>query len=327
MVGQRRYDSEVLDVRRLQVLREVARRGSLSGAAEALTYTPSAVSQQIAALEREAGVLLLERRARGVVLTEAGAVLVEHAEHVLDAIEAAEAALVELSAVRAGHLRFASFATAGATIVPRAVDAFRAQHPQVDVRVEQATSVDGVARLRRGQLDIVLTVDQDLAPDLEIVELFDDPFCVALPRTHPLAFASAELRLEDLSGERWIDVPGDAAGGDVLARACARIGIKHRVAYESDDYTAIHELVAAGLGVALLPDLALFPANDDVVLRRLGRDGPSRRIQAATRPKLLRSRAASAMLDILSGLTPRRRTGPARPQAVAAAAPSRYAGE
>lgn len=328
----------MLDVRRLQVLVEVARRGSLSGAAGALSYTPSAVSQQIAGLEREAGVTLVERRARGVVLTEAGKVLVEHAEHVLAALQAAEAALAELCALRAGRLRLASFATAGATMVPRAVDAFRARHPQVDVRVEQATSVQGVARLRQGRLDIVLTVDQEPAPDVAIINLFDDPFRVALHRDHPLA-AAPELRLADLAGERWIDVPREAPGCEVLATAFGRLGLGYRVAYESDDYTAIHELVGAGLGVALLPDLALFPANDDVVLRPLGLDAPYRRIQAATRPEHLRAPAASAMLAILQQLEPRRRTLPATAdvasgaaaapvtaQAVLAAAPSRYAG-
>lgn len=309
----------------MQVLLEVARRGSLSAAAEALSYTPSAISQQISALEREAGVTLIERRARGVVLTEAGQVLVEHAERVLAAIDAAESALAALSAMQSGHLRLASFATAGATIVPRAIDAFRALHPQVDVRVEQATSVDGVARLRRGRVDIVLTVDQLPAPDLEITELFDDPFRVALPRAHALA-NSPQLRLEDLAGERWIDVPSTVPGGEVLAEAYSRAGLEHRVTYESDDYTAIHELVAAGLGVALLPDLALFPPNADVVLRDLGPGGPVRRIQAATRPAHIRSPAATAMLEILRQLEPRRRTVSGADQTAATAAPSRYVG-
>lgn len=310
----------MLDVRRLQVLCEVARRGSLSGAAEALTYTPSAISQQIAALEREAGVTLVERRARGVVLTEAGRVLVEHAELVLAELEAAEAALAELSALRRGHLRFASFATAGATIVPRAVDAFSALHPQVDVRVEQATSAAGIVRLRQGRLDIVLTVDQNSGPDVEITELFDDPFRVALHRTHPRA-GEPTLHLADLAGEKWIDVPRNAPDGEVLARAYEQLGIKVHVAYESDDYTAIHELVGAGLGVALLPDLAFFPANADVVLRPLTGASPTRRIQAATRREPLRSPAAAAMLAILRDLQPRRRGTQDSAQTAATAAP------
>ncbi len=287
-----------------------------------LAYTPSAVSQQIATLEREAGVTLIERQARGVVLTEAGALLVHHATMVLDGLAAAEAALAELRSLRRGQLRLASFATAGASIVPRAVDLFRMHHPQVEVRVEQATSFEGIARLRQGRLDIVLTVDQDSTADIEVTGLFDDPFRVALHRGHPLA-AAATLRLADLAGDRWVDVPRDTAGGAVLAQACERAGIEHQVFCESDDYTAIHELVGAGLGVALLPDLALFPTNDDVVLRSLGADGPSRRIQAATRRGPYRSPAAAAMLRILQGLEPRRRGPLLANQWVASSAPRR----
>ena len=119
----------MLDIRRLRVLSEVARHGSLAAAAQDLSYTGSAVSQQIAALEREVGTRLLERRARGVVLTEAGRTLVAHAEEILARLDAAEAALAALADLRRGHLRMASFATAGASILPRAVDAFRARHP------------------------------------------------------------------------------------------------------------------------------------------------------------------------------------------------------
>lgn len=305
----------MLDVRRLRVLREVARCGSLTAAAEALSYTPSAVSQQIAALERQAGMALIERRPRGVLLTAAGRVLVEYAERVLDELDAAEAALAEFAAVRQGKLWMASFATAAGTIVPRAVDAFRARYPEVEIRVEQATSAAAVARLRQGSLDLALTVDQRSTPEVEITELFTDPFRVALHRGHPLA-AQQAVRLADLAGESWIDVPGSPES-DVLPRAFARLGVSYRVGYESDDYTAIHELVGAGLGVALLPDLALFPANDEVVLRPLAPASLFRRIQAATRPEPLRSPSASAMLAILRELKPRRRTPPpadTRPQ-------------
>ena len=295
----------MLDVRRLRVLQEVARRGSLSAAAEALSYTPSAVSQQIAALERQVGMALVERRARGVLLTAAGRVLVEYADRVLAELDAAEAALAEFSAVRRGQLRMASFATATGTIVPRAVDAFRMRYPEVEVRVEQATSPAGIARLRQGALDLALTVDRDPTPDVEITELFTDPFRIALHRNHPLA-GQPELHLTDLAGEPWIDVPRSPEA-DVLPHAFARLGLAYRVAYESDDYTAIHELVGAGLGVALLPDLALLPEHPDVVLRPLVPDSPVRRIQAATRPETLRSPAASAMLAILRDLKPRRR--------------------
>jgi DNA-binding transcriptional LysR family regulator len=316
----------VLDVRRLRVLREVARRGSLSRAAEVLSYTPSAVSQQIAALEREAGMALLERRARGVVLTEAGHTLVAHAHVILDRLEAAEAALAELADLRRGRLRMATFATAGASILPRAVDTFRARHPAVELTVGQADPDETVARLREGALDIGLGIDLPPSPaeGVEAIDLFDDPFRLALHRDHRLA-AAGELSLADLREETWIDVPSSMSGGRVLAEACRRAGFTPRVAFESDDYTAIQELVGAGVGIALLPDLALRPRQDAVVLRALHRPALHRRIQAVTRTPAFRSPAAEAMLAVLRELAERRaRAGEpgAAPQAVAAVAPA-----
>ena len=312
----------MLDVRRLRVLREVARRGSLAGAADVLSYTPSAVSQQIAALEREAETRLLERRARGVVLTEAGQVLVEHAELILGSIEAAEAALAGLAELRLGHLRIASFATAGASVLPRAIDAFRARHPGVEITVGQANPMESVDLLRNGRLDLALTVDLDERPDegVEVIHLFNDPVQLALHRDHPLA-AKPDLRLDELAEEKWIDVPRATSGGQVLVRACAKAGFTPLVAFESDDYTAIQELVGAGVGIALLPDLALCPSHPLVVLRSLGVGAPWRNIQAATRPLAFRSPAASAMLEILHDQRPQPRGG--RLELAAASVPSR----
>jgi DNA-binding transcriptional LysR family regulator len=310
----------MLDVRRLRVLREVARRGSLAGAADVLSYTPSAVSQQISVLEREAGTRLLERRARGVVLTEAGRTLVHHAGVILDQLEAAEAALAALADLRRGHLRMASFATAGASVLPRAVDAFRARHPGVELTVGQASPRESVARLREGRLDIALTVDLEERPTegVEVIHLFEDRLRLALHRDHPLA-ARDEVRLEDLEHETWIDVPLATSGGQTAARACARAGFVPRVAFESDDYTAIRELVGTGAGIALLPDLAKFAPHESVVLRSLGPDRPFRNIQVATRPEAFRSPAASAMLEILCEQRPAQPT----PQVAAATPPSR----
>ena len=309
----------MLDVRRLRVLREVARRGSLAAAADVLSYTPSAISQQIAALEREAGVRLLERRARGVVLTEAGQVLVEHADVILGRLEAAETALAALAELRRGHLRMASFATAGASVLPRAVDTFRARHPAVELTVGQASPMQSVERLRTGRLDLALTVDLDPRPaeGVEVIHLFDDPVQLALHRDHPLA-GKPDLRLEDLAEETWIDVPRTTSGGQVLMRACTAAGFVPRVRFESDDYAVIQRLVGAGAGVALLPELAFSPAHPAVVLRSLGAHVPSRTIQAATRAERFRSPAAAAMLEILREQRP-----PSRVQLAAATPPSR----
>jgi DNA-binding transcriptional LysR family regulator len=301
----------VLDVRRLRVLREVARRGSIAAAADALSFTSSAVSQQIAVLERETGVVLLERRARGVVLTEAGETLVGHVDTILGEIEHAESALRRLADLRQGRLRLACFATAGATVLPWAVRAFRARHPQVELSVSQASPAEGVALVRAGAADLALVVDAEDGPEgVDVVHLFDDPLRLALHRDHPLAGAPA-IALGQLAAETWIDVPSRSSGGKVLQRACAAAGFTPRIEYESDDYSAIRELVGVGAGLALLPDLARFGPHETVVLRSLemaGADAPRRRIQAATRSAPFRSPAASAMLELLLG------PGPWRPE-------------
>jgi DNA-binding transcriptional LysR family regulator len=315
----------MLDVRRLRVLCEVAHRGSLAAAADALSYTASAVSQQIAALEREAGTTLLERRARGVVPTEAGRVLVGHAEAVLAELDAAETALRDLAEVRRGQLRIASFATAAANVLPQAIDRFRLRHPAVQIRVDQASPADSIRRLAGGSLDLALVVDLEppWPEGVEVVHLFDDPVRLALHRDHPCASAT-EIGLQDLRDETWIDVPARTSGGKVLSRACEAAGFAPRIGLESDDYTVIQELVGVGAGVALLPDLALCPPHDGVVLRALGPDGPRRHVQAATRAPAFRSAAAAAMLAVLREVRPRLRSAPtASAQPATVAPPSR----
>jgi DNA-binding transcriptional LysR family regulator len=294
----------MLDVKRLRVLREVAAKGSFSAAAESLAYTQSAVSQQIAALEREAGTRLVERSARGVRLTEAGAALVRHADVILARLADAEAELEAIAGLRGGRLRLVSFATAGATIMPRAIAQFRDRHPGVELSLEPAEPDEALARLRAGECDIALTIDAPFCtPDDDGVErrhLLDDPMYVVLPRSHPLA-AKPRIRLDELSAEPWI---GGSSGGCpdtlILLRACQRAGFEPRIAFHSDDYLAIQGFVAAGVGVSLIPDLALLAVREDVAIRALGGDAPVRSIEAATMRDGYRSPAVDAMLEILA---------------------------
>src|ERR671932_1165098 len=174
----------MLDVRRMRVLREVARRGSFSAAAESLAYTQSAVSQQIAALEREAGTRLVERSARGVRLTDAGRALVEHADAILARLADAEAELEAIAGLRGGRLRLASFPSAGATIMPEAIARFRERHPAVELTLEPAEPEPSIAKLRAGEVDIALDITPGFRPPaddgIERVHLLDDPMYVAL---------------------------------------------------------------------------------------------------------------------------------------------------
>src|SRR5918911_937472 len=148
----------MLDVRRLRVLREVAARGSFSAAADALHFTQSAVSQQIAALEREAGMPLVERNARGVRLTHAGEVLIGHTDVILARLADAEAELEALAGLRGGRVRMASFPSAGATIMPEAIARFRARHPAVELTLEPADPELALVKLRSGDADLILDI-------------------------------------------------------------------------------------------------------------------------------------------------------------------------
>ena len=198
----------MLDVKRMRVLREVANRGSFSAAAESLSFTQSAVSQQVAALEREVGTTLLERGPRGVRLTDAGRTLVSHADAILARIDCAEDDLAALAGLRGGRLRLASFQSAGATLVPRAVAQFHDRHPDVELSMVEAEPDDAQERLRSGDIDLALVYDFEPVPDtlgkdLELTHLIDDRYDAVLGKDHKLA-GRRRLKLADLSGEPWI---------------------------------------------------------------------------------------------------------------------------
>src|ERR687898_2525882 len=201
----------MLDVRRMRVLREVAVRGSFSAAADALSFTQSAVSQQIAALEREAGTTLVQRSARGVRLTEAGEAVVRHAEAIMARLAEAEAELEAIAGLRGGRLRMASFESAGASLMPLAIAAFSSQHPAVELSLSLSEPEDCVPLLRSGDLDLAVVFESAVtAPDdgIERVHLVEDPMYLVLPRDHPLA-NRRRLRLADLEGEAWIGGQAD----------------------------------------------------------------------------------------------------------------------
>src|SRR6266536_136099 len=175
----------MLGLRRLQVLREVARHRSLAAAAKSLSYTPSAISQQISALEREVGVGLVDRSARGAVLTDAGRLLVGYADQILGLLNVAEEELQAMLGLRAGRLRFGAFSTAGAVLVPRAIKAFRDRHPDVEVRLVELAPEESVQQLRVHEIDLALIYQfpvEDLPLDgLEYVPVLDDRLNIALP--------------------------------------------------------------------------------------------------------------------------------------------------
>jgi len=269
----------VFDATRLAVFREVVRRGSLSAAAQALNFTQPAVSRQIAALEREADAQLLERTPRGIRLTEAGRVLLGHAEAILDRMSAAHAQIESVARMAGGRLRIGAFQTATATVVARAIAAFAHEHPNVELSLVEAVTRDAVRRLRSGDIDLaVVTHFPDLdGADVEVVDLVDDELLVALPATHRLAH-KPRLRLRDLRDETWIEAGGGGTQPTLLAAAARAHGFEPRVSFAAEQWLSKQGLVAAGVGVTLIPGLAIASVRDDIVLRSLGPHGPRRRV-------------------------------------------------
>src|SRR3954452_20517845 len=229
----------MLDVRRLRVLREVATRGSFSAAADALHFTQSAVSQQIAALEREAGTTLVERNARGVRLTEAGEILVRHTDVILARLADAEAELEAINGLRGGRLRLAACPSAGASIAPAAIARFRELHPSVELSMVPAEPPEGEDKLRAGEVDISLSIQAPWEPDLqdglERTHVLDDVMFVCLPRNHRHA-SKTKLRMEDLADEAWLLGSGsNCPDSSIFLRACSRANFEPQIAFNSDD--------------------------------------------------------------------------------------------
>jgi DNA-binding transcriptional LysR family regulator len=289
----------MLDPRRLQVLRAVAAHGSVSAAAEALFLTQPAVSRQLAKLEQEAGTRLLDRTPRGVRLTAAGAALAERADAIAGQLVAAESEARAFAGLERGVLRVAAFASAAATFVLDAVTAFHRRHPGVELSFREGPLEPSVAALRGGDLDVAVVFrwEEDAGGtlgDLHLVHLFDDPMYVALPHDHRLA-RRREVRLPDLAEEPWIH--GTQPGG-LIQRACVAAGFEPRVVGRTDQTQISQSLVAAGLGVTMVPGLTRARGRGDLTFLPLV-PRLTRRIDAVSLGGRLRPAAVEAMLALL----------------------------
>jgi DNA-binding transcriptional LysR family regulator len=274
----------VIDLRRLQVLRALADHGTVRAAAEKLYLTPSAVSQQLTALEHEVGHPLLVRQGRRVRLTAAGELLVEHAKAVLAELERAEASLAACAAGTVGTVEVASFASAITQVVAPSIVALRRRAPDVRVLVRDAEAHNSLMMLLAGEIDIAISMEytstlQADARRLTRFPLYAEPFDVVLPPEHRLGAAS-EVALHELRDDDWIaPLPGNPCRA-VAQVCCENAGFVPNITHTSDDFHAVVALVAAGTGVALVPRTAIV-GNQDVVAVPVAEKPPTRRVFAA----------------------------------------------
>lgn len=290
-----------MDVRRLLIFRTVVRNGSLGAAARELGWTQPAVSQHLAALEKETGTQLLLRSSHGVTPTEAGQRLAVHAEAIAAQLEAATREIEDITALRRGSVRFATFPSAAATILPPALAAMRERAAGVDVRFEELEPPEAVQALREGELDLALVFrypesDIDAEGALEWTPLLEDHVRLVLPADHPRANDSS-LRLEDLAEETW--VAGCARCRAHLLASARGAGFEPRIGHSTDAAHVVLALLRHGGGAALLPAIALEDATTAGLTVRDMEGVTSRTIGLMNRPGALRIPAVESLVEAL----------------------------
>jgi DNA-binding transcriptional LysR family regulator len=292
----------MLDLGRLKALHAVATHGTVGAAAEVLGYTPSAVSQQIAKLERETRTTLLERRGRGVALTDAAVLLADAAERVLKLVEEAEVALEEHRGAAVGRLCIGSFATAARGLLPGVLVALADEHPSLDVRLTEVDPPEAAEAVARGELDLAIVHDWQNTPlpvpeSLSRMKICEDVADVFLPATHPLAHRDF-LEPADLADARWMCQPEGSICHDWLVRTFHAAGIEPELVYRISEYRTQFALLAKGIGVALVPRLGRGDVPDAIKVVPL-RPTPTRRLYAVWRTQASRRPAITAALDVI----------------------------
>lgn len=295
----------MFEVAGLRVMRAIAAEGSFTSAARSLGYTQPAVSQMVRRLEQRAGTVLVERHGRTVRLTEAGEVLARHAVQVLAALDNAEAEVAAIAGLQSGRVRLMAFPSSSATLVPKALASVKAAHPGVTVKFSEAEPPESLAALRAGLCDLAVAFTyegtdagrgEDDLEGLEVIDLLTDPVTVVLPVDHPLSEQDV-VRLTDLEHEQWIAGCPRCRGH--LLSLSDTAGFQPEVAFETEDYVAVLGLVAAGLGVALVPRLILASVSHPGVRALPLEPRSSRSVQVVTTSDLLRVPAVRTTVDAL----------------------------
>src|SRR5580700_7435052 len=307
----------MLDTHRLRLLREFAERGTIAATAAALGYTPSAVSQQLAALERESGAVLLDRTARTAELTDAGRRLVEHAERILAMVEAAEADLS--SAGPTGRVAVTAFPTAAVAFGPALVRRVRA-HPGMSLLLRETQREEGLRLVRSGEVDVALIADWsgrltrpspggseggEESGVLRFYRLLRDPVVLVLPRGHPFADPAKPVDLDELRDEPWLAAPIGEPSRQAVDRLLVGTGGMPPAPWEFEGLSTILSLVARGIGIAALPRLTLAAGDRRVAVRELPGTAQARDVCAVARASSVRRPSVAVILAALDSAAER----------------------
>ena len=295
----------MLDLHRLRLLKEFAARGTIAATAAALGYTPSAVSQQLAALEREAGTALLDRTARSAELTDAGLRLTAHAERILALVEEAEADLSVQAREPSGRVSVAAFPTAAAAFAPSLARSLRA-HPGLTLLLRQTQRAEGLRQVSSAEVDVALVDDWSgglagtESPLLRFYPLVRDPLVLVVPRGHRLADPAEPVDLRQLrETSRWMAAPAGEPSRQAVDLLLAGVGGAPPVPWEFEGLGTILSLVARGIGIAAVPRLALAAGDARVAVRELPEGSPAREVYAVARAASVRRPSVAVILTAL----------------------------
>lgn len=291
-----------ISTERILLLGDVARCGTMTLAAESLGYSVSAISQQIRKLEQEAGQPLIERHNRGIVLTDAGRAVVEHAEQIRGRLKSLDYSLDDIAGVRAGSLRMGTFPTAGSSLMPLAISRFRVAHPKIALTVNSVRLGSLLRMVNNREVSMTLLWDYPWSvldnDDMHFLHLMDDPTDLIVSVTHPLAGRDS-IRMTELLDELWVVRDDDHPMIDVLRRAANNGGFQPQVAYVANDYQEAQAMVAVGVGIALVPRLALTVLRDDVRIIPVSGPATHRRILLGRMKNSVASPAEVSMTTML----------------------------
>jgi len=292
----------VLDIKRLQILLAVVEGGSVTAAADELFYTPSGVSQQLRKLEEEVGQPLLQRRARGMVPTDAGHVLAGHARSILRQMDAAIADLDQLAGLKSGSLSLGTFPTLGSSFLPLVISKFRKLYPSIKLDVRSTRLQELMGLLSRGEISLGLLWEYEWMPldraDFELTTLFTEPTVLVVGADHPLA-QFEEVDMAATASEQWIVRANMHPVAELLERSCNAAGFSPKISFQANDYQEAQAMVSVGLGIALAPQSAVMNPHPGVKILSLGPCAAARSVVLAQRRDRVRAPAENAFQTLL----------------------------